>query len=210
MISLEKINIKFKNQPQLLADFSHTIKKGQIVALLGPSGSGKSTILNLIAGLVKKDISGKITINNKDIGRLSDQEMSNLRNQKIGIIFQDFQLSNNLSVIENVLLPTYFNKSKKKSQLAIKLLNEVGLSNKLKESVKNLSGGQKQRVAIARALINTPDILLADEPTGNLDQKTGEQIIKLLKKVQKTHQTTMLITTHDENVAKIADEIIKI
>ncbi len=167
------------------------IKAGEFVAIVGPSGSGKSTLLQLIGGL-DKPTKGSITLDSK----------------KIGFIFQEFHLEPNFTVLDNILLPTYFNSEEIYN--IDKLLTEVELTNKKHHKAKTLSGGQKQRVAIARAFINNPEIILADEPTGNLDEKTGTKIIQLLKKIHKKHHTTFLIATHDEKIATVADRIIHI
>lgn len=167
------------------------IKAGEFVAIVGPSGSGKSTLLQLIGGL-DKPTKGSITLDSK----------------KIGFIFQEFHLEPNFTVLDNILLPTYFNSEEIYN--IDKLLAEVELTNKKHHKAKTLSGGQKQRVAIARAFINNPEIILADEPTGNLDEKTGTKIIQLLKKIHEKHHTTFLIATHDEKIATVADRIIHI
>ena len=177
---------------------------------MGPSGSGKSTLLNLIGGLDTPS-EGSIFVEGKDISELNDKELSKYRNNTIGFVFQEFHLEPFLSVKNNVLLPTYFNHPSKHDEVyAEKLIKEVELSNKIDSKINELSGGQKQRSAIARALINKPKIILADEPTGNLDLKTGQTIIDLLKKLQKTHNITLIIATHDPLVAKAAEKIIEI
>ena len=177
---------------------------------MGPSGSGKSTLLNLIGGLDTPS-EGSILIEGKDISEYSDKELSRYRNHTVGFVFQEFHLESFLSVKNNVLLPTYFNHTGKHDEIyAEKLIKEVELSNKIDSKINELSGGQKQRTAIARALINKPKIILADEPTGNLDLKTGQTIIDLLKKLQKAHNITLIIATHDPLVAKAAGKIIEI
>lgn len=193
-----------------LKETSLKVKKGEFLAIEGPSGSGKSTLLNIISGL---DIpsSGQVLIEDKRITNYSDNELSKYRNEKIGFIFQEFHLEQSLNVLDNVLLPKYFDKkTEEDEELAKKLIREVGLSKKIHSKIGELSGGQKQRVAIARALINQPKIIIADEPTGNLDDKTGATIIQLLKKLHKDHNTTLIIATHDSHISQAADRVFKI
>ncbi len=214
MIKLENVYKRYFTGNEIfetLEAVNLEIEEGEFLALIGPSGSGKSTLLNIIGGL--DTISeGKIKIRNKDISTFSDEELSLYRNTEIGFVFQEFCLDPFLTVIENVLLPSRFSKQKKKNteDKAEKLLNEVGLLAKKHSKIKELSGGQKQRVAIARALINSPKILVADEPTGNLDTVTGKTILDLLKELHETHKTTLIIATHDQAIAKIAKRIINI
>lgn len=213
MIKLKNISKKFvsgKTATNALFDINLDIKEGQFIALVGPSGSGKSTLLNLIGGL---DIpsEGSILVGEKDISEYSDKELSKYRNHTVGFIFQEFHLEPFMTVKDNVLLPTYFNHPDKHAETyAEKLIKEVELTNKIENKINELSGGQKQRAAIARALINKPKIILADEPTGNLDLKTGQTIIDLLKRLQKAHNITLVIATHDPLVAKAAEKIIEI
>jgi len=213
MIILKNISKTFasgKSHTRALKNINLTIKKGEFIALVGPSGSGKTTLLNLIGGLDTPN-QGNITIDEQNITEQKDKKLSKFRNHDIGFIFQEFHLESMLSVKDNVLLPTYFNSQKQeKTEYAEKLIREVELSEKKDTLVNELSGGQKQRAAIARALINNPKIILADEPTGNLDIKTGETIINLLKKLHKKHGITMIIATHDQNIAKNANKIIHI
>jgi putative ABC transport system ATP-binding protein len=193
-----------------LTNINLEIEENDFIALVGPSGSGKSTLLNLIGGL-DQPTKGSIFIRNKDIGLYNDKELSKYRNSTIGFVFQEFHLEPFLSVKKNILLPTQFGTHEKNiEEKASKLIQEVGLSKKSDTKVHELSGGQKQRTAIARALINSPQIILADEPTGNLDEKTGETIINLLKKAHKEHNTTLIIATHDAKIAKSANKIIQI
>ena len=193
-----------------LENINLEIKEGEFIALVGPSGSGKSTLLHLIGGL-DTPTKGTIIINTKDLSLLNDNDLSKYRNENVGFVFQEFYLESELSALRNILIPSLFNHHSKDDQnRATKLLKEVELSEKINSPVNELSGGQKQRVAIARALMNNPAIIIADEPTGNLDSKTGEKIIKLLKKLHKEHGITILIATHDESIAKAADKIIKI
>lgn len=213
MIHLKSVSKKFisgKSATNALQDINLTIKEGSFIALIGPSGSGKSTLLNLIGGL-DTPTEGSIFINNEDISEYDDKKLSHYRNDTIGFIFQEFHLEPFLTVKKNVLLPSYFNHPSKHDEIyAEKLIKEVELTNKIDSNINELSGGQKQRTAIARALINHPKIILADEPTGNLDLKTGHTIITLLKTLQKKHKITLIIATHDPLVAKAAERIITI
>lgn len=216
MIETKNLSRKFvsgKSALDALTDVNISVGEGELVALVGPSGSGKSTLLNLIGGL-DYPTEGSVYIRNKDIGLYNDAELSAYRNTTVGFVFQEFHLEPFLTVRRNVLLPVYFSLSSRDgeemSREADRLLEEVGLSAKTNSKIHELSGGQKQRVAIARAFINKPKIILADEPTGNLDLKTGAAIIDLLKESHKKHKTTLIIATHDESIAKVADRIIQI
>jgi len=189
---------------------SFEINKGELVAIIGPSGSGKSTAMQII-GSLDLPTEGTIKIDSIDISKLSKPELAQLRGKKIGFIFQTFNLINSLTALENVMLPMLFqnmDKSKQKEK-AKGLLTLVGLEDRMNHLPSELSGGQRQRVAIARALSNDPEIILADEPTGNLDSKTGEEIIDLLLDLNKKG-STVLIITHDPNIAKRAKRIITI
>jgi len=190
------------------------IEKGEFIAIVGPSGSGKSTLLHLLGGLDTPS-SGEIIVDGKKLSLLNDKKLSKYRNQEVGFIFQEFHLHPSLNLVENVEIPLFFSKMKKKTKTLLRkkaedILDLMGLKNRLKHRPSEISGGQKQRVAIARALINNPKIILADEPTGNLDSQTGEKIIHLLKNIHKEKGTTMLIVTHDHEIAKQADKIIEI
>ncbi len=213
MIQLKNISKKFvsgKSSTNALSDINLDIKEGQFIALMGPSGSGKSTLLNLIGGLDTPS-EGSIFVEGKDIASYKDKKLSQYRNHTIGFIFQEFHLEPFMTVKNNVLLPTYFNHPSKHDEIyAEKLIKEVDLGNKIDSKINELSGGQKQRTAIARALINKPKIILADEPTGSLDLKTGQTIIDLLKKLQKIHNITLIIATHDPLIAKAAEKIINV
>lgn len=205
MIIIKNLSKKF-SKTNALQKLDLTLTEGSFTALVGPSGSGKSTLLHLIAGLTPST-TGEILINNQNLSEMDDSQRSEYRNLHLGLIFQEFHLLPELTVLENILIPSRINKSVN-FEKARALLNEVGLSQKIKEKVHSLSGGQKQRVAICRALINSPSIILADEPTGNLDQETGQQIITLLKNLHQKHKTTLLIATHDQEIAKIAENVV--
>jgi len=181
-----------------------TLAEGQRLAIIGPSGSGKSTLLGLIAGLDSAS-SGEILIDGTDITRLSEDELARLRGSKIGFVFQSFHLIPSLTARENILVPMEIASRKDASTRASALLAEVGLSDRGHHYPPQLSGGEQQRVAIARALSNEPRIVLADEPTGNLDTATGHHVIDLLLQINKTRGTTMVVVTHDPEIASMAD-----
>ncbi|MDP2643106.1 MAG: ABC transporter ATP-binding protein [Candidatus Peregrinibacteria bacterium] len=213
MIVLQEISKKFssgKSKTDALINVNIKIKEGEFVAITGPSGSGKTTLLNIIGGL-DSPTKGKVFINDFDLKHMDDDELSRYRNKEIGFIFQEFYLEPFLSVRKNILLPTLFDGHTHNVEVyADELLKEVKLTKKSNAKAKELSGGEKQRTAIARALINKPKIIIADEPTGNLDQDTGEAIINLLKNLQKTHGITLVIATHDKEIARLAERIIHI
>jgi len=185
------------------------IKEGEFVSIIGPSGSGKSTLLNMIGALDKAD-AGNITVSGIDLVRRKD--LSDFRSQEIGFIFQLHNLIPNLTVLENVEIPMFESKisGKDMRQRALELLDYVGLSDKIKRKPTELSGGERQRVAIARALANKPSIILADEPTGSLDSKTGQMILQRLKELHVEENVTLIIVTHDMNVASMADRTIEV
>ena len=205
MIRLIKINKLFYTddvETQAVKELSLTINKGEFVSIMGPSGCGKSTLLNIM-GLLDSPTSGDIEIDGINVCGMSDKELAHFRNQKLGFIFQNFHLIPSLNVIDNVALPLLYRKglsaSERKSK-AEKVLKKVGLSHRMKHLPSQLSGGQSQRVAIARAIIGNPEIILADEPTGNLDSKTGIEIMNILHQLN-TEGTTIVMVTHDENIA---------
>ncbi len=185
------------------------IEKGEFVAIVGKSGSGKSTLLHMLGGL---DIptSGKVFIGNKDIFELKEEELAVFRRRKIGFIFQAFNLVASLNVWENIVLPMGLDGKEVDEAFVKDILNTLQLENKIENLPNTLSGGQQQRVAIARAIASKPDIILADEPTGNLDSKTGDEVISLLKMSAKKYGQTLVVITHDEEIAQMADRIIVI
>lgn len=191
---------------QILSGVDLEIKTGEIVALLGKSGSGKSTLLSLIAGLDLPD-SGKVLIDDTDLFKLSDEERARFRGKNIGIIFQQFHLVNHLNAFENISLSLEIN-NKKDNSLIRQWLAEMGLTERSHHLPSTLSGGEQQRVAIARALIFNPKLILADEPTGNLDNETAKQITKLLFDSVRKLKTTMILVTHDRELAELADRIV--
>ncbi len=178
------------------------VKEGDFISVMGPSGSGKSTCMNLV-GSLDVPSQGSIYLDNEDISELSESELAELRGQKVGFIFQQFNLIPNLTVKENVMLPMTFQGADpdEKSEIAEELLDKVGLADRIDFYPNQLSGGQQQRVAIARALANDPEVILADEPTGNLDTKTGERVMDFLKKLNKEGKTIIMVT-HDPDLAK--------
>lgn len=187
-----------------------TIEAGEFVAITGPSGSGKSTLANIIGGL-DRPTSGTVIIDGSNLSRVNDHQLSDYRNHHIGFVFQSFNLQGNQTAMENVMLPLVFAKMKSKERRARaqECLEAVGLGDRLKHKPSQLSGGQRQRVAIARALAVKPSIILADEPTGNLDSNRGKEIIKLLSDLNK-QGITLIIITHDTEIARQADRIIQI
>ena len=185
------------------------IERGKFTAIVGRSGSGKSTFLHLLGGLDRPD-SGKVLIEGKDIYKLRENHLAAFRRKKIGFIFQDFNLIPSLSVWENVVLPLGLDGKKVNKQEIMDILEKIGLDHKKDAMPNTLSGGEKQRVAIARALAGSPAIILADEPTGNLDSKTELEVMTLLKNCVKEYNQTLVMITHDETIAQMADRIIMI
>ena len=187
-----------------------SIKKGELVSIMGASGSGKSTLLNLIGGL-DKPTKGKVIIDSHDLSKMDENEMAVLRRNKIGFVFQSFNLINSFTAMQNVELPMIFNgiEIEGRKEKARKILTEVGLEKKLENKSTKLSGGETQRVSIARALANDPQIILADEPTGNLDSKSGKHIMEILKKLNKDGRT-IIVVTRDIKIAKQTKRIIRI
>ncbi len=211
MIKLAGIHKTFEGKRQVtaLADLSLSIERGEMVSIVGPSGSGKSTLLNLIGGL-DHPTSGQIEIDGLRLGGLSDDALTRVRRDKIGFIFQFFNLLPTLSALENVSIPLHLRgwPRKKIDERARELLDLVGLGQRLEHLPEELSGGERQRVAIARALSIYPPIVLADEPTGNLDTHTGAEILELIRDVHRRLGATVLIVTHDRNVAESCPRIV--
>jgi len=198
-------------QIPVLKKISLAIEKGMHISLMGPSGSGKTTLLNIL-GCLDKPTTGRYFIDGKEVSSLSDDELSEIRSKKIGFIFQSYNLIPHLTVIENIGLPLFYQGIDEKviTQKAIEMAEMVGLGDRLKHKPTELSGGQQQRVAIARALINSPAFILADEPTGNLDTKTGKEIMELLKKLNEEQGTTLFVVTHDSNIASYGKATVRI
>ena len=189
----------------ILKGISFEIGRGEMVALTGPSGSGKSTLLGLLAG-IDTPTEGQLVLDGVDITHMREGQLAKIRNQKIGIVFQSFNLVQGLTALENVELPLYISKSAQNArQLAQNMLELVGLSDRMSHHPYQLSGGQQQRVAIARALVTSPSVLLADEPTGNLDTQTGAQILELISELRSKLGLTALIVTHNSDVTAYAD-----
>ena len=191
----------------VLSGINLKIEKGEILAIMGPSGSGKSTLMNLI-GCLDRPTEGQVLIRGRDLHRMSDEELAHLRGLEIGFVFQTFNLVPRLTAFENVLLPTFANsRSIDPRKRAEELLKLMGLQDRMHHRPGELSGGQSQRVSIARALINDPSILLADEPTGNLDSKTGSEILQIFMDLNNEGRT-IVIVTHDPEIAKYADRVV--
>jgi putative ABC transport system ATP-binding protein len=192
-----------------LNNVSVKIKEGEYISITGPSGSGKSTLMHII-GLLDNPSSGDIFLNNKNISKLKEHQLAQLRNVTLGFVFQQFNLLAKTSALENVTLPLLYSDIPKKehNKMGIKMLEKVGLGKKLKNTPAQLSGGEQQRVAIARALINNPQVIFADEPTGNLDSKSGISVMKLFKQLHDEENKTIILVTHDLNLAKQAKRMI--
>ena len=188
----------------ILHPLDYTISSGQFVAIVGPSGSGKSTLLGLLAGL-DAPTSGSIVIDGTDITRLGEDQLARLRGEKIGFVFQFFHLVPSLTAFENILIPMEIAGRRNATERARELLHEVGLTDRAHHYPSQLSGGEQQRIAIGRALANDPPIVLADEPTGNLDSTTGRHIMELLLRVHRARNTTLVLVTHDAELSSLAD-----
>ena len=207
MLALENIKKSYKGQ-EVLRDTSLSIAEKEMVSIMGKSGAGKSTLLNIMAGLIKPD-SGRALFKGNDLTSIDEESLAAFRLKHIGIVFQDFKLIPSLSVSDNILLGIYPRKDIKdndKTSRVNELAERVGLKHKLKEKVDNLSGGEKQRVAIARSLVNRPVIVLADEPTGNLDSATSDSIMALFRELHQTMLTSFIIVTHDKDIAQKTDK----
>ncbi|UGV40365.1 ABC transporter ATP-binding protein [Methanococcoides orientis] len=188
-----------------------TVKRGEFLSIIGPSGSGKSTLLHMI-GILDTPTSGTILIDGENVTTMSDKERSSARNEMLGFIFQYHHLLPDFSALENVMMPLLIaGKSKREAEkIAIDILKEVGLEERMDHRPNQLSGGQNQRVAVARALANDPKIVIGDEPTGNLDSHSSDKIYELLRKLNKEHNQTFILVTHDENMAAKTDRIVRI
>ena len=209
MIDAKNINVKFGKR-QILKDLNFKVNKGEYISIIGKSGAGKSTLLNVISTL-EKEYSGNVFYENKDIRDYNDFEISNLRNKKIGFIFQNFNLLEDFTVIENIMLPARLTKIDEIALMekALGLINKFELDLTKNQYPNELSGGEKQRVAIARALINKPEIIFADEPTGNLDSKMSIEISNILSKLNQEGQTIVMVT-HNEELAKSSNKILEL
>lgn len=216
MIRLQNVWKEYQLDRELvftaLKDVTLTIKDNEFCSIVGPSGSGKSTLMHIV-GLLDKPSKGHVFIDCKDVSKLSDNTVSSLRNEYVGFVFQQFNLINKLTVLENVILPSiYYRKrfSFSPDERAVSILERFGLKEKLNSYPNKLSGGQQQRVAIARALIMKPKLILADEPTGNLDSKTGHEIMTLLEDLNKKEKMTVVLVTHEADIAAYAKRVINI
>ena len=213
LIELKNISKSFfmgEEEIKAIDNVNFKVEKGEFVSIIGPSGSGKSTLMNII-GLLDVPDKGEYILDGEEVEKLSDNKLAEKRSTKIGFIFQNFNLLQRMNAIENVVVPLVYMGmgSKESTELAYKYLEKVGLKGREKHLPTQLSGGQQQRVAIARALVNSPEIILADEPTGALDSKTSEEIMNILEELNKSGQTIILIT-HDPNVAKRAKRVVSI
>lgn len=207
--NLSKIYGDENNHVIALDNVSFDVEIGEFIAIIGASGSGKSTLLHQIGG-VDHPSSGKVIINNTDIYTLNENDLAIFRRNEIGLIYQFYNLIPVLNVKENITLPLQLAHQKVDQKLFNTLIEQLGLSNRLNHLPNQLSGGQQQRVSIARALINQPSLVLADEPTGNLDSKNSDEIIRLLKEANEKYHQTIIIITHDNNIAKLANRVITI
>lgn len=212
LISIKDLKKDFINDvvTNVLRGISFDIKKGEFVSIMGPSGSGKSTLMHILSFLDKLT-SGVYKFEDRDVSKLSDDELAEMRSKKVGFVFQSFNLLNRSSVLENVMLPLVYTNTPDSERIekAKELISQVGLSHRLNYHPGKLSGGEKQRVAIARALINDPEIIFADEPTGNLDSKSGAQVMKILQDLN-GHGHTIILVTHETATAEHAERIIRI
>ena len=205
----------FKNYQQgkmsvpVLKDVNFSMEEGEYVAIMGPSGSGKTTLMNII-GCLDKPTEGKFFLDGQDILNCSENDMSDIRLNKIGFVFQAFNLVSSINVWENIVLPLGLDGRKVDKAYVNDIIATLGLEHRIHNLPNTLSGGQQQRVAIARALVNRPEILLADEPTGNLDSKTSDEVIALLKMSAKKYGQTIVMITHDDEIAQVADRILVI
>lgn len=207
--NLVKIYVQGENEVKALNNVSLEIEEGEFVSIVGSSGSGKSTLLNMLGGLDRLT-SGDIYINNKKLGDMKDEELTIFRRRNIGFVFQNYNLVPILNVYENIVLPIELDGMKIDEEYIDSIINTLGLNQKLTNMPNNLSGGQQQRVAIARAIATKPAIILADEPTGNLDSKTSMDVIGLLKMTSQKFNQTIVMITHNEEIAQLADRIIRI
>jgi len=208
--NIEKVYRTSSIETLALNNINLTIRRGEFVSIMGPSGCGKSTLLNIM-GLLDEPSQGTIELDGQRVASYRDKELAQLRNQKIGFIFQSFHLINDLSVVDNVEIPLLYRSAngKPRQTYAKEALEKVGLSNRMKHFPKQLSGGQKQRVAIARAIVGNPEIILADEPTGNLDSAMGNEIMNILQDLNNDGATIVMVT-HDESMAKRTHRLIRL
>lgn len=214
MLSLQNIEKVYRTdtiETLALHNINLEVPKGEFLSIMGPSGCGKSTLLNIM-GLLDAPSGGRITLEEQSVERLDDRRLSRLRNHKIGFIFQSYHLINDLPVVDNVELPLLYRKvsGSERRKLAIEALAKVGLSNRMKHYPSQLSGGQRQRVAIARAVVGQPSLLLADEPTGNLDSVMGNEVMEILEDLNRTGKVTIVMVTHDEQMARRTHRLVRL
>lgn len=213
IIELKSINKIYRTdeiETLALENVNISIEKGEFVSVMGPSGCGKSTLLNIV-GLLDTPTSGTVSIDGTALGKMSDSRLAAFRNAKLGFVFQSFHLINSLNVLDNVELPLIYRSmsASERSRRVREVLDRVGLSHRMRHMPSQLSGGQCQRVAIARAIVGNPEIILADEPTGNLDSKMGAEVMDLLHSLNKDDGRTIMMVTHNEEQAKLTDRIIR-
>ena len=204
---IDKFYMETGNKLHILKKLNLEVKRGEFVSILGKSGSGKSTLLNIM-GLLDKIDGGKIWIDDKEVSSLNEIERNNIKNQFLGFVFQFHYLMSEFTALENVMIPALLNNFKNKAEIekeAKELLEIVGLAERIKHKPNQLSGGEKQRVAIARAMINKPKLILADEPTGNLDEDTGEMIFSLFRKINKERNQSIVVVTHARDLSQVTD-----
>ena len=204
---IDKFYMETGNKLHILRKLNLEVKRGEFVSILGKSGSGKSTLLNIM-GLLDKIDGGKIWIDDKEVSSLNEMERNNIKNHFLGFVFQFHYLMSEFTALENVMIPALLNNFKNKTEIekeAKELLEIVGLAERMKHKPNQLSGGEKQRVAIARAMINKPKLILADEPTGNLDEDTGELIFSLFRKINKEHNQSIVVVTHARDLSQVTD-----
>ncbi|ALF18246.1 MULTISPECIES: ABC transporter ATP-binding protein [Fusobacterium] len=204
---IDKFYMETGNKLHILKKLNLEVKRGEFVSILGKSGSGKSTLLNIM-GLLDKIDGGKIWIDDKEVSSLNEIERNNIKNHFLGFVFQFHYLMSEFTALENVMIPALLNNFKNKTEIekeAKELLEIVGLAERMKHKPNQLSGGEKQRVAIARAMINKPKLILADEPTGNLDEDTGELIFSLFRKINKEHNQSIVVVTHARDLSQVTD-----
>jgi putative ABC transport system ATP-binding protein len=208
--NLKKIYKMGELQVRALNGVSFSIQRGEVVSIMGPSGSGKSTLMNML-GCLDRPTSGEYYLDGEKVSQMNDDELAGVRNRKVGFVFQSFNLLNRMTALANVELPLrYAGVNGNRQSLARKAMESVGLADRMDHRPTELSGGQQQRVAIARALVNNPSMLLADEPTGNLDSKSGREIMELILQLNKEKNMTIIIVTHDSNIAANTQRVIRL
>lgn len=211
MLEIRGLTHSFDNKRNVLDNIDLEIKKGEIVAIIGKSGAGKSTLLNIIAGFITKT-KGSVKVDNIEISSLKKGEKEKFFRENIGVVFQKYNLLNSMDVLENIQLPLEFSgiEFNERYDLGFEKMVALGIEETERMFPKDLSGGQQQRVAICRAIVNNPKLILADEPTGNLDSENAKNVMQILRKINKEYKTTILIITHDLEIAQMSDRIIKI